>query len=269
MYQFSWIDFQALGEKMSFTRSALLTAGVVLAASLISNAAQNPARTSAEDEATKAKPAVTVHKSAAKTTKADADSEDTDARSSDGGVVSAGSDAAVTAQPNAAPSASPVPSFGTLSAPAVTIPAGPVAPKAAVASPRSSLLSASPVSPVKPVKPLSSDPVPASSDSPNTTITPTGLAVTDSVLSYCAQVDRLGASTYQAAVSVVTQGHDAGEISAVRMDPDYVKTQTTIKAQLASISFGNGLFACRQFVGGTHKPFGIATPIHSQQFGSF
>jgi hypothetical protein len=68
---------------------------------------------------------------------------------------------------------------------------------------------------------------------------------------------------------MVTQGHDAGEISAVRMDSDYVKTQAAISAQLATISFGNGLLACRQFIGGTHKPYGIATPIHSQQFGSF
>jgi hypothetical protein len=93
--------------------------------------------------------------------------------------------------------------------------------------------------------------------------------MTDTVLSYCAQIDRNAAHTYQAAIAIVTQGHADAEIASVRMMPDYAKTQAAISAQLATVNFGSGLLACRNFSGATHRPYGITSPVHTPEFGSF
>jgi hypothetical protein len=128
---------------------------------------------------------------------------------------------------------------------------------------------ATPVSPVKPIKPSSTDPVTNPADNPNTVITPAGLATADGALSYCAQIDRNAAATYQSAISIITQGHADAEIASVRTSPEYAKTQAALNQLLANVSFGNGLLACRQFASATHKPYGVSTPVHSPKLGSY
>ena len=92
--------------------------------------------------------------------------------------------------------------------------------------------------------------------------------MTDTVLSYCAEVDRNAGDTYEAGVKMITQGHSDSEVASVRKTPEYARTRNTIKAQLSKVSFGTGLLACRQFSGAPHKPYGITTPIRTKQFGS-
>ena len=125
----------------------------------------------------------------------------------------------------------------------------------------------SPVSPVRPVAPKSSKPEPSRPNKPNTVITPSGLAVADSVISYCSHIDRSAAADYGMEITMVTQGHPAGEIAAVRGTAEYIQTQATLNAQLAKVALGNGMLACREFIGTNHKPFGVASPIHALQFG--
>jgi hypothetical protein len=138
-----------------------------------------------------------------------------------------------------------------------------------VPAPKSAISPVSPVKPIKPIKPASSDPVTNPNDNPNTVITPTGLATADTALSYCAQIDRSAAQTYQSGITMITQGHADAEIAAVRSTPDYAKTQAALNELLSKVSFGSGLQACRQFAGATHKPYGVSSPVHTPQFGSF
>ena len=61
---------------------------------------------------------------------------------------------------------------------------------------------------------------------------------------------------------MITQGHDAGETAAVRMDPEYSKTQVALNLQLAGVPLGFGLSSCRAFSGGIHSLGApITTPI--------
>ena len=61
---------------------------------------------------------------------------------------------------------------------------------------------------------------------------------------------------------MITQGHDAGETAAIRMDPEYSKTQVALNVQLAGVPLGFGLSSCRAFSGGIHSLGApITTPI--------
>jgi len=130
-------------------------------------------------------------------------------------------------------------------------------------APKSSSLPVFPVSPVTPAQSPTSHNEGQKHDQANTVITPTGLALTDTVLSYCAQVDRSEATAYLAGITMIIQGHPGGEIAAVRMTPDYAKTQATTIAQLANVSSGSGVVACRIFSEPVHKPHGISSPIRT------
>jgi hypothetical protein len=98
-------------------------------------------------------------------------------------------------------------------------------------------------------------------------LTPEGLATTDTILSYCAQINANGAQTYQTFMMAITQGHASGEISAVRMSPDYAKTQVALNSQLAKVPFGSGVSACRTLGTDGHGLPGVSTPIHRKLTG--
>ena len=251
---------------MNFKRSALLTVGAVLAASLISSAAS-----SAQQDAAAPKSTVQSHKSTAPSHKSDTESDDTGTVATESDVAPATSDAG-TASPNFAP-LTPAAQFAM---PAASANSTAVAAKSAqathVSAAQVSGSVSSPIthiSPVRPVKPSSTDPGPTPTGNPATIITPTGLATVDSILSYCAQVDRNSASAYQAGFTMVTQGHDNGEIASLRMTPDYAKVQTAINTQLANVSLGTGVLACRAFSSPGRTPYGVSSPIHTHQSGLF
>jgi len=120
-----------------------------------------------------------------------------------------------------------------------------------------------PVQPVKPTHPASSDGPPTQPDAPNTVLTPEGLAAADTILSYCAQVDRNAAPTYQQFLAGITQGHDSAETAAVRTMPEYANTQGSINAELAKVQLVSGLSACRTINAPTRK-LGVSSPIRTR-----
>src|SRR4051794_24827236 len=228
---FAFLNQSALGEKMDFKRSALLTAGVVFAASLIANAASpaSPVSTDSPEKPACAAAKEPLHKSAL--SGASAATKNADNAECVESTESSSGSASSSASPQ--PAASIVKPAGNAAAPA--------APKSA--------FSIGPLVVVKPIKPLSSDPAPPIADQANTTLTPEGLAVADTALGYCAQVDAIGASAYQSALPVVTQGHDAAETAALRLSPDYAKTQAAFNEGLATVPAIAGASACRSFIG--------------------
>lgn len=123
-------------------------------------------------------------------------------------------------------------------------------------------------SPVSPVAPKSASHVDDDKrNQPNTVLTPTGLATTETVFSYCAQVDRSASPNYLAGVAMITRGHHENEVAGLRRTSDYLKTQATINTQLAKVPYGSGLLACRAFRGATRN-LGVSSPVRTG-LGSF
>jgi hypothetical protein len=246
---------------MSYKRLVLLAAGAVLAASLMSNAA-SPVSAISSDKPEK--PACSdpneVSDKMASSHAAPAASGKPACKDAD----EASPASATSLVPSASPSPhSEIPAVNTQKAAEVN---------PAARTPESAVFPAFSTLPVKPIQSPGSDHDHDHDgnkhDQPNTVITPTGLAMTDTVLSYCAEVDRNAGDTYEAGVKMITQGHSDSEVASVRKTPEYARTRDTIKAQLSKVSFGTGLLACRQFSGAPHKPYGITTPIRTKQFGS-
>jgi len=123
-----------------------------------------------------------------------------------------------------------------------------------------------PGSPGSTSSPASVDPKP---NHPDTVLTPTGLATTDTILSYCARIDGASSSKYQSGITLITQGHDGAETAALRSTPEYSKAQAALNAQLLKVSYGSGITACRAFATGTtHRVNGITSPIHTPLHGA-
>ena len=269
---------------MNSKRYILLTAGAVLAASLIANATtsekpatSNEATSTESNDTTPAKPAVCndTKRSETKPAKPAICDENKPAEStvsSDTTPLESTVSNDTTpveptissdATPGALGSSAPQASGATTPASRTVTQGSPL-----TAAPRSTSDSHSTVSPKvfspKTPVPASSDNPPVQPDTPDTVLTPEGLATADTILSYCAQINTNGAQTYQEFLLAITRDHSNAEISGVRMDPDYAKTQAVLNSQLAKVPYGSGITACRSLGTNGHGLPGLSTPIHTK-----
>jgi hypothetical protein len=270
---------------MNSKRSILLTAGAVLAASLLANAT-TPAKPAISDtttstdsnETTRAKPAVCDEATPAKPNET-ARAKPAICNESKA-AESTSSNEAIPAEPtvsnDAASGASAISSEASAGAVGSSAPQSTsgnaaashtaISGSAEAAAPRSAAASQLKVSPkiFSPKTPVanSSSPEPHPIDSPNTVLTSEGLATSDTILLYCSQINPNGAQTAQQVMLMITQGHSSGEISAVRMSPDYAKTQVILNSQLAQVPYGLGVSGCRTMGTDGHGLPGVSTPIH-------
>lgn len=244
---------------MSFKRSVLLAVGVALAASLISNAA-SPMSAVSSDKPEKPACSDTNGVSAKSpsslvSTVSSEESEKLTCKDMD--QTQPTSDASLAPPASPTSPASKMPAVNTHDAAEMN---------SATQTPKSATLPR----PIQaPSSALDHDHDKGKHDQPNTVITPAGLAMADTVLSYCAEIDRNSGDTYEAGIKMIIQGHSESEISSVRKTAEYAKTRDTINTQLSRVSYGTGLSACQQFSGATHRPNGVASPIHTRQFGSY
>jgi hypothetical protein len=236
---------------MNRKRSILLSAGAVLAASLIANAAS--------PEAPGASPAREIKPASHECATASHEKECATASQESAPASSSESAPASFASAPASFASSPA-SFASAPASQESASAShPVAPASHVSA--GGAPAALPRSPGSTASPASVD---DRVNQPNTVLTPTGLATTDTILSYCAQIDGKSSAQYLSGITMITQGHDNAETAAIRSMPEYSKTQVALNAQLAKVAYGSGISACRLFASGSnHRISGFSTPIRT------
>ena len=251
---------------MNRKRSILLTAGAVLAASLIANATTPEAPGSSPKRATAHECATDSHEKECAPASQESEPQESAPASQESTPAS---QAVAPASNDSAPAKSVFTPASSVFTPTSSVftPASQVAAPASQATtpaPRGSISGSSAVV----TGPHGTTPSPASVDDrpnqPNTVLTPTGLATADTVLSYCAQVDQSSSAQYQSGITMITQGHDNVETAAIRSMAEYSKTQASLNTQLAKVPYGSALLGCRAFAtGSTHHISGFSSPIRT------